>query len=343
MAKFLDKKERAYDLRVTSYGHHLMSIGEFDPVYYALFDDNILYDKKYASGSASSSIENQNSIDGRIKNETQYIESLVTFTNVEAYVAQNSGELFDPLTADLTKEQRRPRKDAYRYEMAIGDAYLDGETNVAPAWKILALQSYISASQVESALTGTLIPQLNIVANYNKKVVESTFEYDPDSIRTLNEETAVFLDNKKIILEADDPLLYVEEMNTDLLVKNFDIEVYSYVVTGSNFATMATGSNVDTLERKFFKKDVPQIKDGFMISSTKEVISVDELTTGSVEYYFDVLIDHEVEQDLACKGALAFDKKSYYVDLDFNCNEEQEESTFYDIYGSVSEPEICLD
>ena len=343
MAKFLDKKEQVYDLRVTSYGHHLMSIGEFDPVYFAFFDDNILYDKRYASGSASASIEQQNSIDNRIKNETQYIESLVTFTNVETYVAQNSGELFDPLTANLTREQRFPRKDAYRYEMAIGDSYLDGPQNAAPAWKILALQSLISSSQVESALTGTLIPQLNIVANYYKKIVEGTFEYNPSSIRSLNDETAVFLDNKKIVLESEDPLLYVEEMNTDLLVKNFDIEVYSYVVTGSNAATMATGSNVDTLERKFFRKDIPQIENGFMISPTKETVLVDEITTGSVEYYFDVLVDQEIEQNLACKGALAFDKKSYYIDLDFDCEQEQEESAFFDIYGSISEPEICLD
>ena len=343
MAKFIDKKERVYDLKLTSYGHHLMSIGELDPVYYAFFDDNILYDKRYASGSFTSSIENQNDIDYRIKNETQYLESLVVFEDVEKYVAANGGELYDPLSSDLTLEQKQPRRNSYRYEMGIGDANLDGSTDVSPAWKIITLQSMISASQIEGALTGTLIPQINIVANYNKRVVESQFEYDPNSLRNLNDQTPVFVDNKMIILESDDPLIYVEEMNTSMLVENFEIEVFGYVVTGSNPSTVATGSTPSLLQHKFFRKNIPQIENGFMVSPVKEVVPVEEITTGSVEYYFDVLVDREVEQDLACKGAMAFNKKSYYVDLDFECEQESSESVFYDIYGSVTEPEICLD
>ena len=68
-----------------------------------------------------------------------------------------------------------------------------------------------------------------------------------------------------------------------------------------------------------------------------------EITTGSVEYYFDVLADQNIEQQLACRGALDFDKSSYYIDLDFECDQEEKENVFYDIYGSVTEPEICQD
>jgi len=53
MAKFLNKKEQVYDLKLTSYGHYLMSVGKFKPVYYAFFDDNILYDGAYAAVSES--------------------------------------------------------------------------------------------------------------------------------------------------------------------------------------------------------------------------------------------------------------------------------------------------
>ena len=41
MAKFLNKKEQVYDLKLTSYGHYLLSVGKFKPVYYEFFDDNI--------------------------------------------------------------------------------------------------------------------------------------------------------------------------------------------------------------------------------------------------------------------------------------------------------------
>ena len=48
MAKFLNKKERVYDLKLTSYGKHLLSKGNMKPVYYAFFDSEVLYDKDYA-------------------------------------------------------------------------------------------------------------------------------------------------------------------------------------------------------------------------------------------------------------------------------------------------------
>ena len=48
MAKFLNKKEQVIDLKLTSYAKYLLSIGRFKPHSYAFFDDNVLYDKKYA-------------------------------------------------------------------------------------------------------------------------------------------------------------------------------------------------------------------------------------------------------------------------------------------------------
>ncbi len=75
MATFIDKKERVFDIELTSYGKYLLSVGKFKPSYYAFYDDNIIYDKQYAHSTAT---ENQNDIDARIKN-TQYIESLVLF------------------------------------------------------------------------------------------------------------------------------------------------------------------------------------------------------------------------------------------------------------------------
>ena len=80
-----------------------------------------------------------------------------------------------------------------------------------------------------------------------------------------------------------------------------------------------------------------------MVSAAPIRNPTQERGSTSVEYYFDVLLDDEIEQELACKGALAFNKQSYYVDLDFDCDKEKEESVFYDIYGVVTEPEICQD
>jgi hypothetical protein len=44
MAKFINKKEKVYDFKLTPYGHYLLSIGAFKPEFYGFFDDNIIYD-----------------------------------------------------------------------------------------------------------------------------------------------------------------------------------------------------------------------------------------------------------------------------------------------------------
>ena len=68
MAKFLNKKEQVYDLKLTSYGRYLLGEGSFKPTYYAFFDDSILYDSDYAryadheDGDLSGSKEVQNNI-----------------------------------------------------------------------------------------------------------------------------------------------------------------------------------------------------------------------------------------------------------------------------------------
>ena len=71
MAKFINKKEQVFDIQLTPYGRHLMSLGTFEPRYYAFFDDNVIYDGNYAGIT-----ESQNEIGQRIKKDTQYMEGI---------------------------------------------------------------------------------------------------------------------------------------------------------------------------------------------------------------------------------------------------------------------------
>jgi len=158
--------------------------------------------------------------------------------------------------------------------------------------------------------------------------------------------TQPFSDGDVIYLSPQDALIYAEEVNTQLLTKNFDIEVF--VTASSTSAPSMSDPSVPTtrthqLERKYFHNIIPQIENGFMISSTIQTTPPTTYTTASVEYYFDLLVDQEIDPTTACRGAEVFNKQSYYVDLDFDCEEEQDEFSVYDIYGAVTEPEICLD
>ena len=277
--------------------------------------------------------QNQNNVDKRIKDETQYLESLVLFKDVEVTLNSDGG-IWNPFD-DITSRVANTNEDIYRFDKAIGDAFLDGPSNYAPAWKVVSLQSHITSSSERDSTNDTLIPQLNIQANYILRVAENEFIFDPQDVRELNNRTRAFSDNRVIELESMDPLYYIEELNTELLTKNFEIEVFHKLDSST--------SGKDNLQRKYFQKEIPQVQNGFLISETKEEINISTLGTGSIEYYFDVLLDTQVEQRIACKGASIFNKQSYYVDIDFDCEQEKDQSLFYDIYGSVTEPEICLD
>ena len=65
---FFNKKQEVLDIQLTPYGEDLLSRGKFKPVYYAFFDDDVLYD---ASGSAGI-IEDQNDVEPRIQENTPY-------------------------------------------------------------------------------------------------------------------------------------------------------------------------------------------------------------------------------------------------------------------------------
>ena len=452
MAKFLNKKEQVYDLKLTSYGHHLLSTGKFKPVYYAFYDDNVIYDIRYASGSASASIEPQNDIHKRIKENTSYLEGQVLFSEIERNISKIT-EL-DFFETDITPTMITPAEDFNKINKMIGDAWLDGDTNKAPAWKVVALDGKILSSSYYDHNRLTHDQQINFDLLYSLKAVDPLFRVNPNEIAQLENATPIFADGQRIVLEPDDAMVYVEEVNTQLLTENFDIEVFhlsgavgasaTYTqesgtpddideetliledalgttltmtfdsgtttttsttigVSGSNKPAIVkqiiiainsgsaagsigitasrvnpstislvmdvtaypeagndktiTGSiiNDDSLatavdfgggasavmKRKYFQKDIQQIKDGIMLTETPLQNTPDSYTTNSVEYYFDILTDVQVNHTKACVGAESFNKQSYYVDLDFDCTRTDEEIVFYDIYGPATEPEIC--
>jgi len=360
MTKFLDKKEQVYDLKLTSYGRYLLSIGTFKPAYYSFIDDNIVYDIKYTSTASAPPIpyEGQSNINKRIKEETSYRQSQVFFRDVEDTLSSLDPDAVSYVSdTDKTPTMVTPAEDVFKMNTTIGDALLDGDTQASPAWKVLMLQGNISASIYRAAgrytpaigrpaikqeardgiLMNSQIPQINLSASYTLKVVDAATNLNPTSARNLMAYSDPFADNKVIRLEMKDLLMYFEEFNTTMLTENFDIEVFQ-VESGS-----VNGLYSPTLERRYFERQVPQIENGFMLMETPVPNKVENLTTASVEYFFDVLRDASVNQTIACQGLESFNKQSYYIEMDFDCTENTQDAVFYDIYGSVTEPEICQD
>lgn len=321
--KFLNKKEQVFDIQLTPYGKHKLSAGDLSPTYYAFFDDNILYDIKYSSGSVE---EAQNDIHPRIKQETQYLESQAIFRQVLSGTVVQGGVLQETIY-----EQD---ENLFTSEGFIGDAKLLSEdTDVAPAWKLISMQNNISSSNLEDTKNNLKVPQINITASY---ILQSTdlqdIEFREEGVRQANSRTQPFVDGRVIELDMNDPLIYLEELNTELLTENFDIEVFQ----------VTRGTNEDDFRQLFFESESPQVVNGMLVS-TQPIINNSEITTGSVEYYFSIAKDHEVDPKIACKYINQFNTENYLIDLDFDCSDVGGEDLYFDIYGRVTESEICPD
>ena len=349
MATFLNKKEQVIDFKLTSYGRHLLGKGSFKPTFYAFLDDNIIYDSQYFGR-----VEVQNEARKRIKEETQYLEGITLFRDLEEINGRDGvGEInFFPI--DIEPTQEIPRKDMFRFDQLLGDAYLQGGAQVAPAWKAVSLTNKFLSSSFMDAQNNSRVPQLHLTASYTLRSMPADFFYqksfnsvDP---RKFELSTVEFVDNSIIYLERKDPLFYFEEMNTELLIKNFDIEVFEY---DEKVAT----EEFQHLKRKYFDKVEPQIVNGLMTApfdrsdspsvATEDKYSMDyqsTLTPQNVKYFFDIIKDEHIDRESACKLAEEFNKDSYYIDLDFDCdNLHSDDDLFFDIYGATEEAEICQD
>ena len=76
--EFFNKKEEVLEVVLTNYGRDKLAAGQFNPTFYAFFDDDVLYD---VSGSGDT--ENQNSAEPRIQSNTPKIKTIPTREGVE--------------------------------------------------------------------------------------------------------------------------------------------------------------------------------------------------------------------------------------------------------------------
>ena len=101
--------------------------------------------------------------------------------------------------------------------------------------------------------------------------------------------------------------------------------------------------STSSFKRKYFDREVPQIVDGIMRMPRQIENVYEQIPSSSVNYYFDIYTDSLVDQTIACRGLSIYNKQSYYIDLDLDCEGTEDEDIYFDIYGTGAEPEICLD
>ena len=343
--KFFDSKEEVLDVQLTRYGRQLLSKGVWKPEYYAFFDDNIIYDLKYAGVST----EAKNDAESRIQEKTPLLRTQYSFTGREAYLFDNDEDILDRVKLSMYEKMTV-------MPLSLGTSTLDSATT--PAYKIQFLDGEIDS--VEYNMTGNLrtvgsdtveastqqligIPQIESDIEFKITVFDPTtgrrprFEEDPALVPG-----SLYTDNTEVVVGPAQILMVVEEKNASFDYANFDIEVFEI--------TEQTGSfGEPVLEQLSFVKQVETVKDNLLIDISEAQRdagqpggSTPEVDPTYVNYYFDINVDQEIDENLICKAISELGSKTLYTDVDIICPDLLDPVS-RNIYASDADPEDCPD
>tara|TARA_R100000664_G_scaffold34066_2_gene53758 strand:- start:934 stop:2031 length:1098 start_codon:yes stop_codon:yes gene_type:complete len=361
--KFLNKKERVIDIKLTQYGKHLLSKGDFRPSHYAFFDDDVIYDRKYAAPNKNDgtgkrdgnswATEPQNEIEDRIKEdlrlETQYVFSGIETDITKVVQAHSTNRPNDmipslfpdqQLPPDVTKidpfVQSTPAK-IHGADSALGRSDLG--INKKSAFNIDVLQGRILTSKHYKTDSGgkvTNIPQLEMApVTYKSQVQKGDPQENPvaDSYTT-----EVFNDGNYLRIFEDCIVLEIDEMNTPFENENFDIEVFEIDDNSTNTA----GTTEENLIPLYFMKQREEIKDNILLDEPENT-TPQQLTPNCVEYYFNVKVDHEIGQETLCRLKPADKAQGIFSSRMLSCDdlEQQQKISNRDYYKSdVTEEDL---
>jgi len=307
---FLNSKEEVLDIQLTPYGKFLYSQGKLKPTYYAFFDDDIIYDNQYASVT-----ESQNSIEPRIQEETPYTMCLANNFPAET----NLRKSFDVINPNIDNQ-------LFTFTKILGTSDLD--YNYGASWDIKLIKG--SITNFSSNFTGSNqrsinVPQLNTPVIYetsiNKVLVSRTSDRVPITPEdyaaaelgagmvddtTTNLESIIqtarennnyntfnmsgrFEDGTAVLVEEKSVIIDVSEKNTQLISDMYEIEVFRYD---------KDSSGNDLLTKLFFKHKKPAVVNNILLDDQQQ--NDIEITRDFVEYYFNVFVDNEIDNQVVC-------------------------------------------
>jgi hypothetical protein len=338
---FLNKQEEVLDIQLTPYGKHLLSRGKFKPVYYAFFDDNILYDSEYAGFE-----EDQNEIQARIKDSTPQLQAQYKFTGKFEKTIEvdfGTGDKLVPtipsmrtsLTSDLGNS--KPLENKYP---AINLRFLKGEAN-----------SYDLSYRTKFG--DKIIPQINLTLEYliyiNAISLDSTAEigtpmdshdadvYFEDQLLDSSFSSPIAQDGTFLSIVNDYILADIVEENTDFKMENFNIEVFKVVTNPPE--------EEELISLSFAKNIQEKIVNNILLDSPDEDADLElVLCPDNVEYYFDIFYDHDIDRELISNSVSLLRSEGFYTDEDF----VSEDNPFVrlansDIYGTNVTPDDIED
>lgn len=285
--KFLNNKEEVIDVELTQYGKHLLSLGKFRPEYYAFFDTDVLYDGAYAGLN-----EAQNDVHDRVK-EVPQLEAQYLFHGSETEIGKiNKAIRAHEVEVGAKKIQPTPEKH-YSLTAPLGTISLDA--TAAPAWQLKFLKGEITgAVNFKTGDHPTLkIPQLNLDdVEYRTITKQRPIENTPVERTDLGLLVSEFKDGSYIDIIEDSIVIDVKELNSIYGNDNFEIEVFAVEEEG------VADNTKENLVPLYFSSRKPElVKNGLLLDDQQVDTEVLALDTASVEYFFEILTDEEIDDD----------------------------------------------
>ena len=365
---FFNKKEDVIEIELTQFGKQLLSQGNFEPHYYAFYDDDIIYDNQYA-GMTNETGSNQNDIEVRIKDvprtRTQHV-----YTGIETEIQKNNmlirtGEFINNGKATFVGK-KTPTSKIFEVKNdrnfssynSLGNSSLSSEN--IPSWEVSMYKGAISNSSPtltsSTDATPQRIPQLDINLDYTISIqtVEETEalrksqsekrkkQSREEKLRNIQNDYTVdildFPDGTSIKVAQKQLLIKLEEYNVDFTNDNFDIEVFE--MTSS---LDVTNKKKDVLVPMYFPKKIQRRS----LTGENEMRPIN--TTGDtsfVKYFFDLNVDYEISEQDICPVIQDERKEGNIYDDMYECPDldvirRAVESNLEDIYDNgVSEEDI---
>ena len=321
------------NIELTPYGRSLLAKGKLLPVYYAFFDEDILYDSEAAGFS-----ETQISTRTRILQETVYLKPGRDLQSVEGLIFNN----------ERTEEEERPHTDLNLNYSTDPLGTSDQTSDLGPAWSSTFIHGEITGS-VQTILTGSIrngvatvnadteigsdqslkqIPQINAEIEYRMRV-SNTRNNAPVRGRKIpppEPSSRIYPDGTYLEVLEEQVLCNLLESEGFLLKEGLEVQAFIYDEVEED----------KLIPLKFLPKSV-FIKDDILIDKT-DLISR-EIDPSYVEYYINFLTDNKIPSSDICSGIKRLKSKDVEIGIEIDCQDA--ENTFFDIYNTPIDIEDC--
>ena len=306
--EFFNKKEEVIDLKLTQFGRYMLSKGKFKPVFYSFHDDNILYDSQKAGF-----VETQNDSEARIAT-TPTMHHQVALSSLEKEFNNNYNKV-------LSGEVTATSEDIQRTAIQFLNGTLSGSVG------------FLNLPEKTGGANTQLVPQIDSVL----EVKVSEISESSEDLGLEEAEDGLLQSNISIVSDDDELyfLLKVAENNGLFQKKNFDVELFEIQEETQGSTTIET---------------LRPLMHFAPLETTTGVSFVDDITPDSdtthVEYYFDLLVDDEINDEILCKFDPINENMGVYADPRTKLCQDvvnKQKKKVFDIYEDESDypGEIC--